>query len=197
MQCVRADGGRVRRVGAEKNEGRRPPPPPPPPSQPLSPPVHSQPTVAVTRPPGASVVATPAPGDTVTVRVLRTSSRAAGVEILCIEGSGATTADAAPTTTPLRYPPPGVIRAADVRATAVDSVVVGACFRPGDLVRAAVLSTGDGRAYYLTTVGDVLGVVSARSASHPDRPFLVPGPDGQGMACPLTSVLEPRKVARQ
>ena len=158
---------------------------------------HSQPTVAVTRPPGASVVATPAPGDTVTVRVLRTSPRAAGVEILCIEGSRATTADAAPTTTPLRYPPPGVIRAADVRATAVDSVDVGACFRPGDLVRAAVLSTGDGRAYYLTTVGDVLGVVSARSASHPDRPFLVPGPDGQGMACPLTGVLEPRKVARQ
>jgi len=179
--------------GAESAAGERPPPPrqknDPHPHDLLLSPSNAQPTVSVTRPPGASTVATPAPGDIVTARVLRTSPRAAGVEILCIDGEQAST--------PLRYPPPGVIRAAAVRATAVDSVDVGACFRPGDLVRAVVLSLGDARAYYLSTAGDALGVVSARSASHPARPFLQAGPGGQDMACPLTGVTEPRKVARQ
>jgi len=122
-----------------------------------------QPTVTVARPAGASVVVTPTPGDTVTVRVLRTSSRAAGVEILALESHQNQGGRASPV--PLPYPPPGVIRAADVRATAVDSVDVGALFRPGDLVRAVVLSVGDARAYYLSTAGEGLGVVSSRSAA--------------------------------
>ena len=40
-----------------------------------------------------------------------------------------------------------------------------ACFRPGDLVRAAVLSLGDSRSYLLTTARNELGVVSAKSAT--------------------------------
>ncbi len=105
------------------------------------------------------MVTTPTPGDTVTVRILRTSARAAGVEILTLEGSGGGTGTTA--STPLPYPPPGVIRAADVRDTAVDAVDVGALFRPGDLVRAVVLSVGDARAYYLGTAGEGLGVLSS------------------------------------
>lgn len=152
-----------------------------------------QPTVRVVRPAGAPTVATPRQGDIVTVRVLRTSARAAGVEILCIEGGGEGTSTT--TTTPLPDPgPPGVIRAADVRATAVDAVDVGACFRPGDLVRAAVSSVGDARAFYLSTAEPGLGVVSARSASHPARPRLEPASD-QGMRCPLSGAIESRKVA--
>jgi exosome complex component CSL4 len=143
-------------------------------------------------------VTTPRPGDTVTVRVLRTSARAAGVEILCVEGGGdgpASTTTTTTTTTPLPDPgPPGVIRAADVRSTAVDSVDVGACFRPGDLVRATVSSVGDARAFYLSTAAPGLGVVSARSASHPARPRLEPASEA-GMRCPLTGTVEPRKVA--
>ena len=52
-----------------------------------------------------------------------------------------------------------------MRATEVDKVELIACFRPGDLVRAAVLSLGDSRSYLLTTARNELGVVSARSAT--------------------------------
>jgi len=37
------------------------------------------------------------------------------------------------------------------------------CFRPGDVVRAKVLSLGDARSYYLTTADNSLGVVHAKS----------------------------------
>ena len=36
------------------------------------------------------------------------------------------------------------------------------CFRPGDVVRAEVLSLGDARSYYLSTAEPELGVVRAR-----------------------------------
>ena len=56
-------------------------------------------------------------------------------------------------------------RQQDVRATEVDKVELIACFRPGDLVRAAVLSLGDSRSYLLTTARNELGVVAAKSAT--------------------------------
>ena len=39
----------------------------------------------------------------------------------------------------------GVIRAQDVRSTEKDSVVLKECFRPGDIIRATVISLGDAR----------------------------------------------------
>lgn len=42
-------------------------------------------------------------------------------------------------------------------------VVMYDCFRPGDVVRAKVLSLGDARSYYLTTADNTLGVVHAKS----------------------------------
>lgn len=39
------------------------------------------------------------------------------------------------------------------------------CFRPGDIVRAEVLSLGDSRSYYLSTSKNHLGVVYAKSAA--------------------------------
>jgi hypothetical protein len=42
-------------------------------------------------------------------------------------------------------------------------VVMYDCFRPGDVVRAKVLSLGDARSYYLTTADNALGVVHAKS----------------------------------
>lgn len=42
-------------------------------------------------------------------------------------------------------------------------VVMYDCFRPGDVVRAKVLSLGDARSYYLTTADNSLGVVHAKS----------------------------------
>ncbi len=46
----------------------------------------------------------------------------------------------------------------------MDKVELISCFRPGDLVRAAVLSLGDSRSYLLTTARNELGVVYAKSA---------------------------------
>jgi hypothetical protein len=42
-------------------------------------------------------------------------------------------------------------------------VVMHECFRPGDVVRAEVLSLGDSRSFYLTTAKNELGVVYAKS----------------------------------
>ena len=42
-------------------------------------------------------------------------------------------------------------------------VVLSECFRPGDIVRASVLSLGDARSYYLSTAENELGVVYAKS----------------------------------
>lgn len=44
-------------------------------------------------------------------------------------------------------------------------VKIEACFRPGDVVRAEVLSLGDARSYHLTTAKNELGVVYAKSVA--------------------------------
>lgn len=38
------------------------------------------------------------------------------------------------------------------------------CFLPGDIIKAKILSMGDSRKMYLTTAGNDLGVVFARSS---------------------------------
>lgn len=57
----------------------------------------------------------------------------------------------------------GIIRAQDVRATEKDKIRIAKSFRPGDIVRAQVISLGDREGYYLSTAGNWLGVVVARS----------------------------------
>ncbi|KAI5969481.1 CSL4 [Candida margitis] len=57
----------------------------------------------------------------------------------------------------------GIIRASDIRSTERDRVVVGQCFKPGDIVRCMVISLGDGQNYYLSTARNDLGVVLAKS----------------------------------
>lgn len=65
------------------------------------------------------------------------------------------------------------------------------CFRPGDIVRARILSLGTMREYFLTTAKPDLGVVSALSvAEH----TLIPV-NWETMRCPETGSLEKRKVA--
>lgn len=66
---------------------------------------------------------------------------------------------------PVRQRYSGVIRVQDVRATEIDKVQVQSSFRPGDVVRAEVLSLGDARSYHLTTAKNHLGVVHARSVA--------------------------------
>ena len=88
----------------------------------------------------------------------------------------------------------GILRAADLRATEIDAVVVPECFRPGDVVRARVLSLGDARSFYLSTAADDLGVVFARGEAS-GEPLVAESE--QRMRCPSTGAVEKRKVARQ
>lgn len=55
------------------------------------------------------------------------------------------------------------IVADEVDGCARVQVVMYDCFRPGDVVRAKVLSLGDARSYHLTTADNALGVVHAKS----------------------------------
>lgn len=95
----------------------------------------------------------------------------------------------------------GVVRLVDVRLEEVDKVVMYKAFRPGDIVRAKVISLGDKFAYYLSTAENELGVVYAVSEGRKG------GGGGKGdvgmvpvswseMQCPVTRVKEFRKVAK-
>lgn len=56
-----------------------------------------------------------------------------------------------------------VLRREDVRAYEKDKVVMNEMFRTGDIIRATVISLGDERNYYISTAGNELGVVIAKS----------------------------------
>lgn len=123
----------------------------------------------------------PKPGDIVTVKVSRVAQTSAHTLIMCVGRQALSTEFK------------GVIRQQDVRATEIDKVVMYDCFRPGDIVRAEVLSLGDARSYYLSTAKNELGVVYAKSAAA--GAAMVPT-GWTTMQCPETSSVEKRKVAR-
>jgi exosome complex component CSL4 len=119
-------------------------------------------------------------GHTITGRVTRVNARMASIDILCVRDE------------PLKEKHTGLIRKEDVRSVETDKVEICKCFRPGDLVRASVISLGDSRAYYLTTAKEELGVVMAKSAAGATMLPL----SWQEMECPVSRTKEPRKVAR-
>ncbi|KAL7268062.1 exosome 3'-_5 exonuclease subunit ski4 (Csl4) [Rhizina undulata] len=86
----------------------------------------------------------------------------------------------------------GVIRVQDVRATEKDKVRIFSSFRPGDIVRAQVISLGDQSNYYLSTASNSLGVVVAHSESGD----LLHPLNWRQMASSRTGVIEERKVAK-
>lgn len=59
------------------------------------------------------------------------------------------------------------MRVEDVFPVDVDytAVQMTNCFRPGDVVKARIMSLGDARQYFLSTAAPDLGVVWTRSAS--------------------------------
>ncbi|GLI65670.1 hypothetical protein VaNZ11_009274 [Volvox africanus] len=123
----------------------------------------------------------PKPGDIVTVKISRVTQTTALALIVCVGRQALTTEFK------------GAIRQQDVRATEIDRVILYDCFRPGDIVRAEVLSLGDARSYYLSTAKNELGVVYARSAAA-GAPLV---PNGWvTMQCPETQTVEKRKVAK-
>lgn len=88
----------------------------------------------------------------------------------------------------------GIIRSQDIRLTERDKVKVIESFKPGDIVRAIIISLGDGSNYYLSTARNELGVIYAKSengAGYPMFPI-----DWEHMVCPKTGVIEKRKCAK-
>ncbi|GAB5358072.1 hypothetical protein AAMO2058_000427500 [Amorphochlora amoebiformis] len=122
----------------------------------------------------------PERGDIITAKVAKVNSRLAKVNILF---SGERL---------LKETFPGTIRPRDVRAFDIDNVQLYQSFRPGDVVRAEVISRGDQKSYYLSTARDELGVILGMSAA---GHAMVPISWNQ-MQCPVTKAKEPRKVAK-
>ena len=133
-------------------------------------------SVSALRPPAVL----PQPGDVVLARVTKINARYASLSILCI--GARLTAD----------PFPAVLRQRDIRSFDVDACDVGRSYRPGDIVRATVLSLGDARSYFVSTAEAELGVVEATSAAGGKlRPL-----SWERMECALTGQKEYRKVAK-
>jgi exosome complex component CSL4 len=92
----------------------------------------------------------------------------------------------------LRTASKGVIRREDVRTTETDQILMQDCFRPGDIVIAAVTSLGDQRQMYLSTADSSLGVRFANSKSSNTALIAI---SSSKMKDPVTGVEETRKVA--
>lgn len=84
-------------------------------------------------------------GDIVLCRVTKINNNQAFVEVLHV---GEIELDS---------PAKAVIHKEDIRLKEIDKVVVGEFFKPGDLVRASVISLGDNKHYFLSTAADGLG----------------------------------------
>ncbi|ERT02085.1 exosome complex component CSL4 [Sporothrix schenckii 1099-18] len=143
--------------------------------------IDRRPTISVSRAAvadGGEVL--PDVGNTVLCRVTRITQKQAVVAILVV---GETVLD-----TEWQ----GLIRTQDVRATEKDRVKIYESFRPGDIVRAQVISLGDQANYYLSTASNALGVVMATSETgSPMYPV-----SWKEYIDPETGLSELRKVAR-
>ncbi|KAB8343186.1 hypothetical protein FH972_022776 [Carpinus fangiana] len=136
--------------------------------------------------------ALPTVGATVLLRILRLTTRAATGAILTIAAPPEPAAPA-PQALPCAEPFACTLRREDIRATEKDRVRVADAVRPGDIVRAEVISLGDQGGYYVSTARNELGVVLA-------------GAEGGGALVPVswcemedveTGVREARKGARR
>ncbi|KAJ2776150.1 hypothetical protein H4R18_005823 [Coemansia javaensis] len=137
-----------------------------------------KPTVRVER--RNAKFAVPAVGSEVLCRVVRLNPRAASVAIMMVGE------------TPCQEDFQGIVRVQDIRATEKDLVQMTESFRPGDVVRAEVISLGDQRSYYLATVRNEHGVVFAQSAA---GNTMVPI-SWEEMQDPRTGAVEKRKCAK-
>eukprot|EP01122_Echinamoeba_exundans_P017336 TRINITY_DN9117_c0_g1_i1.p1 TRINITY_DN9117_c0_g1~~TRINITY_DN9117_c0_g1_i1.p1 ORF type:complete len:206 (+),score=24.03 TRINITY_DN9117_c0_g1_i1:27-620(+) len=122
----------------------------------------------------------PAMNSVVLAQITKVTPRFAHASILCVGDK------------PLSEQYTGTIKSTDVRAAQTDSVEMYKCFRPGDIVRAEVISLGDARSYYLSTAKNEYGVIFAKSVS---GVTMVPI-SWNLMQCPKTKIKEFRKVAK-
>ncbi|KFH46650.1 Exosome complex component-like protein [Hapsidospora chrysogenum ATCC 11550] len=144
-----------------------------------TPSIESVATISVTRH-GRRREVLPDVGNVVLARVLRLMPKQA---IVTIQQVGDTV---------LQTEWQGLIRVQDVRATEKDKVKIYESFKPGDIVRAQVISLGDQANYYLSTASNELGVIMATSEAGND---MVPV-SWKEYKDPETGVSELRKVAK-
>lgn len=123
----------------------------------------------------------PVAGSIVTCRVTKVTPRFAVCDIVCVGTHSVPSAGFK-----------GMIRKENVRSFEIDRVEMHGSFRPGDIVRAQVASLGTARSYELTTAEKELGVVSALSAAEASMVAI----SFEEMKCPVTGVVEKRKVAK-
>ncbi|RCI07198.1 hypothetical protein CU098_013940 [Rhizopus stolonifer] len=136
------------------------------------------PTIRVSKEKEQSVV--PEVNSVITGKVIRVAPHQATIAIMVVGES------------PCKEDFLGVIRTQDVRAVEKDKVKIYNSFRPGDIIKADVLSLGDARSYYLSTAKNELGVIFATSvAGVPMIPI-----SWQEMQCPKTKTIELRKCAK-
>ncbi|KAJ1663505.1 hypothetical protein EV178_004909 [Coemansia sp. RSA 1646] len=124
--------------------------------------------------------AIPVIGSEVLARVVRINPRAASVAIMMVDSA------------PCQEEFQGVVRVQDIRATEKDLVQMISSFRPGDIIRAEIISLGDQRSYYLSTTKNEHGVVFAQSdAGNSMIPI-----SWEEMQDPKTQAVEKRKCAK-
>jgi len=128
----------------------------------------------------------PTVGATILGRITRTTPQRALVSILCVNNIPLSSSPSTENTHQ------GIIRSLDVRATQVDTVKMAESYRPGDVVRAVVISLGDQGGYYLSTAGNDYGVVMAKGEGSGE---MVPV-DWKTMMEVGSGRVEARKVAR-
>lgn len=93
----------------------------------------------------------PCINDIVLAKVTRINPRQATVQILVVGNKA------------VKDEFQGLIRLQDVRQFEKDKVKIYTSYRPGDIVRAQVISLGDQNHYYLSTAKNELGVIFATS----------------------------------
>lgn len=122
----------------------------------------------------------PKEGSVVVCKILNVTQRQAKAKILSVNGKV------------LPDQLRGIIRREDVRSTERDSVDLFNSFRPGDIVRARVISLGDSQGYTLSTAENELGVLLGTS----DNGGLLFPTSWCEMECAETHIREKRKVAK-
>ncbi|TID31074.1 hypothetical protein CANINC_000318 [Pichia inconspicua] len=141
---------------------------------------------------------TPQVNDIVLARVTKLTHQRINVEILSVlpkndNGNGKESLELLnllPTETGEFFK--AIIRSQDIRSTERDSVKTWECYQPGDIIRAIVLSLGDGINFYLSTARNDLGVVFARNE---EGELLYPL-DWETMVSPNSGEIEKRKCAK-
>ena len=130
----------------------------------------------------------PAIGDFVTAEVIKISrTRGAECRIVAITNNGACNM--------LTDEYRGTVRNVDVAGPGLqlEFAEISECFRPGDIIKAKVISLGDSKAYFLSTVPDDCGILRAKLSSTIGSGI----PASYKLVCDSTMMIaEKRKVAK-